>query len=177
VLMALLLAACAALNPGPRTVSIDQTRLLALIAKRFPFNGRVADFLDVEVLAPRVKLLPDANRIATELDVAFSERLLRSAFQGSLALDYGLRFEPSDNSIRMTGVRVSRLQFTGVPDRYQSVLNSLAPYLAERLLNDVTLHRFSDSELLGVAGWRFVPGTFTVTTEGLNITLTPQKLP
>ena len=176
-LVALLLAACAALNPGPRAYTVSQVQLLALIAQRFPFNGRVAELLDVQVLSPRLKLLPESNRIATELDIRLSESLLRSAFQGSLAMDYSLRFEPSDNSIRLADVKVSRLHFTGVPDRFAPLLNSLAPFLAERLLNDFSLHQINPQDLRPVAGWAYLPGEFKVTAEGLAVTLLPQKTP
>lgn len=169
------LAGCAALSPGPRSYTISQAQLLELIAKRFPFNERVAELLDLQALAPRIKLLPDTNRIATEMDLNLSERLLRSAFQGSLSMDYGLRFEPSDNTIRLTGVKVNSLQLTGVPERYQPLVNGLAPFLAERLLNDFSLHQISAKDLSVVNGWGYAPGGFQVTPQGLSISLTPRK--
>jgi hypothetical protein len=177
LVLALVLGGCAALSPGPRTYTVSQSQLLELIAKKFPFNSRVAELLDVEVLAPRIKLLPDANRVATELDVVVSERLLRNSFQGLLAMDYGLRFEPRDNSIRLTGVRVSRLQFSGVPDRFQPTVNTLAPFFAERLLNDLTLHQISAKDLAVVQGWGYAPDAFKISPEGLSITLAPRKEP
>ena len=176
-LTALILAGCAALSPGPRSYTVSQAQLLELIAKRFPINERVAELLDLQALAPRIKLLPDSNRIATELDLNFSERLLRSAFQGSLSMDYGLRFEPSDNSIRMTDVKVRSFQFAGVPERYQPLVNGLAPFLAERLLNDFSLHQISAKDLNATNGWGYAPGGFQVTPQGLSISLTPQKAP
>ena len=177
-IVTLLLGACAnLLNPGPRAYTISQAQLLELIAKRFPFNDRVAELLDLQALAPRIRLLPESNRIATELDVNLTERLLRTAFTGSLAMDYGLRFEPSDNSIRMTDVKVSSLQFAGVPERYQPLVNSLAPRLAERLLNDFSLHQINAKDLGVVNGWAYAPGGFQVTPQGLTISLTPRKAP
>ena len=176
-LMALVLSGCAALAPSPRTYTVSPTQLLELIAQKFPFNSRVGELLDLEVLAPRLKLLPESNRIATELDVAVSERLFRNSFQGQLAMDYGLRFEPSDNSIRMTGVKVNRLRFSGVPERYESVVNGLAPFLAERLLNDFSLHQISAKDLQVVQGWGYTPDSFKITPEGLSISLLPKKSP
>jgi hypothetical protein len=175
----LLLAACAnsLFNPGPRSYIISQAQLLDIIAKRFPFNERVAELLDLQAVAPRIKLLPESNRIATELDVNLTERLLRTAFKGSLAMNYGLRFEPSDNSIRMTDVKVSSLVVDGVPDRYQNLVGRLAPVLAERLLNDFSLHQISAKDLGVVNGWGYAPGGFQVTPQGLSISLTPRKAP
>jgi hypothetical protein len=174
-LVFLALAGCAALNPGPRSYTISQAQLLELIARRFPINDRVAELLDLQALAPRIKLLSDTNRIATELDLNLSERLMRNVFQGSLAMDYGLRFEPSDNSIRMTDVKVRSLQFTGVPERYQPLVNGLAPFLAQQLLNDFSLHQISEKDLRVVNGWGYAPGSFQVTPQGLSISLTPKK--
>ncbi len=172
-----LITGCAALSPGPRTYTVSQTQLLELIAQKFPFNGRVAELLDIEVVAPRIKLLPQTNRIATELDVSLSERLLRTRFQGALAMDYALRFEPQDNSIRMTGVKVNRLQFSGVPERFESFINTLAPFLAERLLNDFSLHQIGAKDLAVVQGWGYSPDAFKITPEGLSISLMPKKAP
>jgi hypothetical protein len=171
------LAGCVALSPGPRSYTINQAQLLELIAKRFPFNERVAELLDLQALAPRIKLLPDTNRIATEMDLNLSERLLRSAVHGSLSMDYGLRFEPSDNTIRLTGVKVHHLQLTGLPERYGPLVNGLAPFLAERLLNDFSLHQISAKDLDVVNGWGYAPGGFQITPQGLVVSLTPRRLP
>ena len=172
----LFLAGCAAIGPpGPKVYTISQAQLLELIALKFPFNERVADLLDLQALQPRIKLLPQTNRIATELDVSLSERFLRSTFKGSLTMDYGLRFEPSDNSVRMTDVKVSSLQFSGVPALYQPYVNSLAPLLAEKLLKDFSLHKLSPADMVAVNGWGYAPGGFQVTEQGLSISLVPQQ--
>ncbi len=172
----LLLASCAAIGPsGPKVYTISQTQLLELITQKFPLNERVADLLDLQALQPRIKLLPQTNRIATELDLNLSERFLRSTFKGSLTMDYGLRFEPSDNSVRMTDVKVSSLQFSGVPALYQPYVNSLAPLLAEKLLKDLSLHKLSPADMATVEGWGYAPGSFQVTEQGLSISLVPQQ--
>lgn len=174
----LLLASCAAISPpGPKTYTISQAQLLELIAQKFPFNERVAELLELQALTPRIKLLPQTNRIATELDLNLSERFLRSTFKGSLAMDYGLRFEPSDNSVRLTDVKVSSLQFSGVPATYQPFVNGLGPLLAERLLNDFTLHQISATDMAAADGWGYAPGSFEVTPQGLSISLVPKKMP
>lgn len=173
-----LLAGCAAISPpGPKTYTISQAQLLDLIVQKFPFNERVAELLDLQALAPRIKLLPQTNRIATELDLNLSERFLRNTFKGSLVMDYGLRLEPSDNSVRMTDVKVSSLQLSGVPAAYQPFVNGLAPLLAERLLKDFTLHKISAADTAAVNGWLYEPGVFQVTPQGLSISLIPKRAP
>jgi hypothetical protein len=74
---ATLLAGCAALF-GPRTVDVSQAQLEELLARRFPLSRRVLEIFDVTVSAPRLRLLPEANRIATDFDLSSSDRLLRA---------------------------------------------------------------------------------------------------
>jgi hypothetical protein len=62
-----------------------------------------------------------------------SERFLRNAFKGSLAMDYGLRFESPDNSVGLTDLTVNTLQFAGAPAIYQPFVNGLGPPCADRL--------------------------------------------
>jgi hypothetical protein len=56
-------------------------------------------------------------------------------------MDYGLRFEPSDNSVRLTDLTVNTLQFAGAPAIYQPFVNGLGPPCADRLMKDFTLHK------------------------------------
>ena len=64
-----LIAGCAGLF-GPRTVEVSQAQLEELLARRFPLTRRVLEIFDVTVSAPLLRLLPDANRIATDFELA-----------------------------------------------------------------------------------------------------------
>ena len=52
----LLLAACVAQPPKPKTIAVSEERLAQLIASQFPFNSEMLEVLDVEVGAPRIAL-------------------------------------------------------------------------------------------------------------------------
>ena len=82
---ALWLAGCAALL-GPRTVEIPEARLQQVLARQFPLRSRVLELFDINVAAPRLTLLPETNRVATEFDLAIGDRLLKTPYQGTLAL-------------------------------------------------------------------------------------------
>lgn len=168
---AVLLVACAV--PGPRSTTIPQDKLQALLAARFPYTGKLGPLFELKAQAPALRLLPQQNRIGTVVQLQVSERLSHATFDGVLDMDYGLRFEPSDNSIRMDDVHVNSLQFAGVPERYQSLVHSLAPQLAERLMDGLALHQIRAKDLATVNGLGYAPGSITVTPEGLRITLVP----
>lgn len=161
---------------APRSVSVSAERLQQAIAQRFPIKQRLAEVIELEVLQPRLSLLATSNRLATDIDLKVADRLLGGNYSGSIALDFGLRFEPSDNTIRMMGARVNRVSLAGVPEPYQTAITRNAPRLAERLFDNRVLHQFSDKDLSLVNGLGLEPGEITVTPKGLSVTLVPRPL-
>jgi len=161
---------------APRSVNVPEERLQQALAQRFPIKQRLADVLELEVLPPRLSLLPASNRLATDIDLNVADRLMGGRYSGSIAVDFGLRFEPSDNTIRMTRARVNRVSMAGVPEPYQTAITRNAPRLAERLFDNRVLHQFSEKDLSLVNGLGLEPGEITVTPKGLSVTLVPRPL-
>jgi hypothetical protein len=172
--LALLVAGCAGVG-GPRVITLTEAELSHLIEQRFPFDRRVAEVFDVRVQAPRVRMLPQSNRLATEFDVAASDRLFGRALRGSIALDYALRYDERDPAIRLTQVHVSRLALDGTSAQTQAVLERVGALLAEQALDDLAIYRFKPEDLRAAAGIGLAPGAVTVTTRGVEITLSPVK--
>ncbi|WP_295957578.1 DUF1439 domain-containing protein [Rhodoferax sp.] len=169
------MAGCAA--PGPRTTTISQEKLQSLLAARFPYTGKIGPLFELQAQTPQLRLLPAQNRLGTAIQVQVTERLTHAVFTGVLDMDYGVQFEPSDQTLRMADVHVNTLSFTGVPERYQAVVQGLAPQLAERLLDGIQLHQISAKDMAVVNGWGYEPGSIDVTAAGLRITLNPKKSP
>jgi len=169
--LALGLTACAGLL-GPRNYTLSEAEIARRIEQRFPYDKRLLDILDVRVDAPRVRLLPQRNRVATELDIQASERLFGRSLHGTLALDYALRYDERDQSVKLADVRVERLDIEGLA---QPLAARLAPLLAEPLLKDLPLHRFKPEDLQTAARLGLRPGTVTVTERGVEITLEPAR--
>ncbi len=171
-------AGCSLLSPGPKTIQVPQAVLQKLIDKQFPHTSSLLDLLNVQATNPRLQLDAVNNRINTALDLGVTTRglaalLTNKDMQGVLDMSYGLRFEPSDNTVRMTDVRVSNLQIKGAPEQLQNTLNQLGPVLAERVLNDYSLYKLSEKDLSAAKGWGYKPGAISVDANGLNITLEP----
>lgn len=161
------LAACAAL--GPRTVTLDEDELARLLERRFPLHRPLLDLFDVTVAAPRVRLLPERNRLATELDLAVVERITGRPLQGGMALDGELRWEASDDSLRLSQVRVQRVQLgaSTLPPPLQRV----GGWLAEQVLEDMVLWQPTPQQLQRLGG-RI--GAVTVTSRGVEVTFGPR---
>ena len=167
---ALWLAGCAMLG-GPRTITLSEGELTRLVEAHSPFERRLLEVLDVRVVAPRVRLLPESNRLATELQVSTTERITGQVYRGRMAVNYALRYDEAAQAIRLTDVRVITFHLDHLPAPRQAAINRLGGLIAEQLLDNLALYRFQPGDLGtgGSPGLR--PSTVTVTDEGLEITL------
>jgi len=166
-------AGCAALL-GPRTIEVSQAQLQQVIERQFPIERRYFELLDMSVAAPRVELRPEVNRLATEFEVRVTDRIFRVEHRGHIALNGGLRFERADNSVRLTDVRVDRLEVDGAPALLRQQLDRLAVQLAEQTLNERPLYTLRPKDVEAVEGRGYRPGDIRVTPGGLMITLVPR---
>jgi hypothetical protein len=167
LLLPLILVACASL--GPREFTISQAQLQSAIERQFPRERRLLEVLDVTLLRPQVRLMPERNRIETQLELGAVERLSGRALRGSLALDHGLRFEPSDATVRLSQVKVNSLQLDVGGTPLQGQAARLGALLAERLLDDFVLYRVSDDKREALRRAGLADASVTVTGRGVEL--------
>ena len=158
---------------GPH-VSVSLAQLLAALSQRFPLRYPLQGLLNLEVQTPRLQLLAQQDRLAAEMDVQAAGPALERAHQGTLAVDFGLRFEPGDRTVRATRIRLLRLQFPTLQPGVQALLNRYAPALAEQALLEVVLHQLQPKDLAMADLLDMQPGAIRVTNTGLRIALVPK---
>ena len=176
--MAILLAGCALQPPAPKTIAVSEARLAQLISAQFPFKSEMLEILDVELSAPRITLDPINNRINTSLELSVAGNSVvglftRKEYRGGMDLSYGLRFEPSDGSVRLSDVRVHKLSVEGAPDVLRRPIEKLGAPLAQKFLKDYPLYKVRPEDLQAAKGWGYAPGAFRIEPTGLSITLDP----
>jgi hypothetical protein len=169
---------CAALKPQPKTLMVSEAKLQQLINGQFPFNSKMLEVLDVGVSSPKISFDAANNRINTSLDLNVAGSgivglLTKRDYKGGIDLSYGLRFEPSDNSVRMTDVKVGKLSVAGAPELMERPISRLGVALAQKLLSDQVLYKVSAQDLEAAKGWGYKPGAFKIAPGGLAITLDP----
>ncbi len=168
------LPACASRNAGkPRSYTLPLAQLEKLIGSKFPQRRQLAGLMEVALLRPRLRLLPEANRVGTMIDLLVSEQLMGRRFEGTMDLDYGIRFESSDGSVRMVDVRVGKVDFPAIPEQLRALVARAAPRLAEQSLNELVLHKIEPDQLTMVNGLGYRVGEVRVTREGLKVDLLP----
>lgn len=167
------LSGCAAFV-GSHTVTISESEITLLLARQFPMERKVLEVVDLSASNPLVHLLPETNRLGTELDFAARDRLFGTQAQGHLSLDYGLRFEASDHTIRMTGVRVLDLRLASGSSSLHGTAQRLGTLVAEDMLEDRPLYRMKASQADEMDRLNLVASPITVTPQGLQMTLSPR---
>jgi hypothetical protein len=170
-----LLAGCAGMGV-PRSITLGEAELQAQLARRFPMQRSLLDTFELQLSDPTLRLDAPARRLATELTLRGSDRRSGRSLQGRLALDYGLRFEPADASIRLVQPRIESLQFEpepGLSPRRSEMAQRVGIALAERLLEDLVLYRVPPERLERLKAAGFRPGTLQVTPAGVEITIEP----
>src|SRR5205823_4830498 len=118
--------------------------------------------------------LPEANRIGTELDINALDRLFGSRAQGHVKLDYGLRFEPADHTIRMTGVRVRDLTFESGATALHGTAQRLGTLVAENVLENMTLDKMKPAQADEMNRLNLEASPIRVTAQGISMTVGPR---
>lgn len=149
------------------TVSAEQ--LQRAIGERFPIRHQVEGLVNFDVQAPRLRLLPEQNRVATQMAIEVAGPALRRSYAGELDLDFALRYEASDQSIRAHQLQLRAMRLFGLPERSADVLELYGPKLADEALGEVVLHRLRPQDLALADAMGLQPATITVVPHGLVI--------
>jgi hypothetical protein len=164
---------CASLL-GPRTVEISREELTDKLGKQFPTTKRVMRLLDVTAALPRLDMIADSNRVGVTFDVTTKELLFNQEYKGTVGLSFGLRYEPSDLSIRLKDVKIEQVHVEGLPPVYQRALSNLGGQVAEDQLQDFPIHHFKPDDLRSADRMGYQVGDISVTKTGLAVKLTPK---
>lgn len=161
-------AAGRAFAAGP-SYRVSLRQLEQALQERFPSRHPIAGLFDVALAVPRLRLLPEANRVASELPVQVAGPALRRSYAGELELDFGLRYEQADRTIRAHGLRVQSLTVPGLSGQAAALLQQAVSDLAAQALLEVVLHRLDPRDLALADAMGLQPGDITVTETGLVI--------
>jgi hypothetical protein len=170
---ALLMLAEARAQPG---YTVTEAQLQQAVGKRFPRRYAVGGFLDIDAQAPRLSLLPARNRLGVQMPVQAAGPALPRAYKGLFDLDFALRYQASDRTVRADQLRVNALQFDNVPAQTSALLAMVGPQLAEQSLQGVVLHQLKPEDLALPDGMGLQPDTITVTATGLVIAFVAKPL-
>lgn len=168
-----LLTSCARAAPG---YTISQRQLQQALAERFPRSYPLAGLLDLQLQAPRLTLLPERNQLNAVMDLAATGPLLARRYTGVFDVDFGLRYEAQDRSIRAHRLQVNALQLEGLKPQAAALLQRYAQQLADQSLHGVVLHQLQDKDLAPIDALGLQPESINVTPRGLLVRFGPKSL-
>ena len=155
------------------TVSLAQ--LQEMVAPRFPRSVPLQGLLHLTLQSPQLRLLPEANRLGAAMAVDAAGPALRRRHTGSFDVEFGLRYEASDRSLRAHQIRLGRLDFPTLQPAAVQLLNTYAPALAEQSLGEVVLYTLRPQDTALFDGLGLQPGPITVTPQGLAVAFVPRQ--
>ena len=149
------------------TVPLEQ--LQEMVATKFPRSVPVQGLFDLNLQAPQLRLLPEVNRLGAAMAVDVAGPALRRSHAGSFDVEFALRYEASDRSLRAHQIKLGRLEFPSLKPAVTELLNAYGPVLAEQSLREVTLHQLRPQDTAVFDGLGLQPGPITVTAKGLTV--------
>ena len=147
--------------------TVSQEQLQQAVAKRFPLRYPVAGLLDLAVQAPEIQLLPEKNRLSAIMAVEATGAALNRKQAGTFEVEFALRYEVSDRTLRATALRFKRLSFPGLRPEASEMLNLYGQALSEKALLEVTLHQLRQQDMAMAEAMGMQPGSISVTQQGL----------
>ena len=156
-------------QPQPPGYTVSAAQLQQAVAQRFPLRYPVPGLLNLDVQAPHLRMLPAQNRLAAEMAVEAAGPALRRSHSGSFRVDFALRYEPSDQTIRAYQLKFQNLHINDLQPAASELLNVYGPALAKQSLQEVVLHQLRPQDLVVADGLGMQPGNITVTEKGLVI--------
>lgn len=149
------------------TVPLEQ--LQEAVAPRFPRSVPVQGLVDLTLLAPRLRLLPEVNRLGAAMTVEAAGPARRRSHTGTFDVEFALRYEASDRTLRAHQIKLGRLDFPSLKPAVNELLNAYGPVLAEQSLREVVLHTLRPQDTALFDGLGLQPGPITVTPKGLSV--------
>lgn len=157
-------------------VAVSVQQMEEAVARRFPKRYPVAGLLELTLQAPRLRLLPELNRLATEMDIVAAGAALARSTTGTFDVDFALRYEARDQTIRAHQFHINALRLSGLPPGPAALLDAYAPVLARQILVELVLHQLSPQDLALSDGLGLEPGAITVTARGLVISFVAKSV-
>jgi hypothetical protein len=173
-LTACLLPGCAGWL-GPRTIEVSRDDILAKLRQKFPITRQVLGYLDITASNPTLAMLPQSNRVATQVDLKLDDTMFHKAHQGFVGVSFGLRYEPRDLTIRLDQVAVDEVSLPTLSPVFLDALKRLGNQAAREVLQGFVVRQLKPEDLNQAERLGYEVGALRVTATGLAVDLVPRK--
>jgi hypothetical protein len=155
-----------AAQPGYR---ISMAQLQRAMERRFPRRYPVRGVIDLDIDVPQLRLLPAENRVGAQVSIRASGPLLQRARNGTVDLDFALRYEPADRTVRAYEIAVNQVDVEGLRPDAAQLLDAYVRASASESLLEVVVHQLQPKDLALADTMGLEPGDITVAADGLVV--------
>ncbi|MGZ5193811.1 MAG: DUF1439 domain-containing protein [Ramlibacter sp.] len=148
---------------------ISLAQLRRVMERRFPRRYPVRGVIDLDIGVPQLRLLPEVNRIGAQFTIRASGPLLQRARDGGIDLDFALRYEASDRTIRACEIAVNRVEVEGLRADAARLLDAYARASASESLLELVVHQLQPKDLALADTMGLEPGDITVAADGVVV--------
>jgi SAM-dependent methyltransferase len=154
---------------------ISAAQLQLAVSQRFPLRYPLGGLAEVTVATPKLRLLPQQNRLAALVAVEAAGPALRRSQTGTLDLAFALRYERTDQTIRAHQLQLLAVRWPGASAPTAELLEGSLPAVAQQALGEVVLHKLRPQDLALADTMGLEPDTLTVTPEGVTVHFAPKR--
>ncbi len=165
-----LLASCSVFW-GPRDIRLPLAKLQQQLEASFPSNERYLALFDVNLREPRLRLLPELNRVEVSLATTIVPLLTNQPLNGSLAISGTLRVDTARHLLLLAQPRIEKFVLDGADD---ATTGRVAGFLAQQFLSELPLYSFGEQGFR-YAGANFMPTRIVTEENALVVTFEPVK--
>ncbi len=159
--------------PRPRH-KVSAATLHQALSRRFPVRLGVPGFMQVEVSAPRLHLLPARNLLGAGLQAQALGAGAQAIPPGELDVAFALRYERSDRTLRAHRMDILDIHWPGIPPEAIGPLRGVLAGMAREAVGEIVLHAFEPRELALADTMGFEPDRLTVLGDGLQVDFAPK---
>ncbi len=155
---------------------VTLAELQQALAGRFPRRYPVGGLLELQLQLPQLALRPERDQLnAVALVQALGVLLQGRQPQGLLDVDFGLRYESADHTIRTERLQVNSFAVQGLPTALAPTLARQGSRLAQQALDGVVLHQLRPQDVALADGLGLQPERIRVTAAGLLVEFGPRR--
>jgi hypothetical protein len=158
----------------PSTLRFSETDLTLMLSRQFPQERRVLEVIDVQLANPQLMLLPESNRLSTAFDVTADDRLFGGHAAAHVKLDYALRYEPKDRTLRLQDVRVEELTLAPGAAPMRGQAQRLGVLAAEHVLENLAIYKMRPDQADRMDQFGVEPKSIKVTSQGVEVAVGPK---
>jgi len=168
----MLLSACAVM--GDRTVNITEAQIQQKLNERLAVPFTLLKIFDVNLSNSLVKFDDKSGRLNTSLDTALTSPFFKESLAGKLAISGKLRFDATKQAVVLDEPKVESLDLQGLDGKYGDLIQAFAKNIGGEMLNGMTLYEVKPEDLK-IGTTQYTPKDMQVTSQGLQIRLSPQR--